>query len=65
MRKLGEAPHVHPTAEVTGSTLGRFTEIAERCRIEESSVGDYSYLMQDCAVWNLSLIHISEPTRPY
>jgi len=49
--KLSETPSVHPTAEVEASTLGRYTEIAERCRISEAEIGDYSYLMQDCAVW--------------
>jgi phosphonate metabolism protein (transferase hexapeptide repeat family) len=49
--RLSEAPLVHPSAEVRASRLGRFTEIAERCRIEECDIGDYSYLMQDCAAW--------------
>ncbi len=51
MKKLSETPLVHETAEVTGSTLGRFTEIGERTRFIESSLGDYSYIVQDCGVW--------------
>lgn len=51
MTRLSEAPLVHPTAETTGSELGRWTEIAERSRVEESVIGDYSYVMQDCAIW--------------
>lgn len=53
MRKprLSETPLVHPTAEVHGSVLGRYTEIAERCRVSETELGDYSYMMQDCGVW--------------
>ena len=51
MKKLSEAPLVHETAEVESSTLGRWTEIAERCRVSESVIGDYSYMMQDCGVW--------------
>lgn len=50
-RKLSEQPFVHPTAEVSGSTLGRYTEIADRCRVHETVLGDYSYMMQDCGVW--------------
>ncbi|ODT06939.1 MAG: acetyltransferase [Mesorhizobium sp. SCN 65-20] len=50
-RKLSEQPYVHPTAEVTQSTLGRWTEVSERTRISESSLGDYSYVMQDCSLW--------------
>lgn len=51
MTRLSEIPLVHPTASVENSTLGRYTEIADRCRIHESEVGDYSYLMQDCGAW--------------
>lgn len=51
MPKLSETPFVHPTAEVGNSTLGRWTEIAERTRFDESTLGDYSYVMQDCSVW--------------
>lgn len=51
MTKLSETPLVHPSAEVHGSQLGRYVEIAERCRIHETIVGDYSYLMQDCSAW--------------
>ena len=50
-RKLSEAPFVHETAQVENSTLGRWTEIADRSRVSESILGDYSYMMQDCAVW--------------
>ena len=50
-KKLSETSLVHPTARVENSTLGRWTEIAERSRVSESELGDYSYMMQDCAVW--------------
>jgi phosphonate metabolism protein (transferase hexapeptide repeat family) len=50
-RKLSEEPFVHPTAEVSSSTLGRYTEIADRCRVHETVLGDYSYMMQDCGAW--------------
>jgi hypothetical protein len=49
--KLSEEPRVHSTAEVSNSTLGRYTEIADRSRIHETTLGDYSYIMQDCGVW--------------
>ena len=49
--KLSETPLIHPTAQVEDSTLGRWTEIAERSRVAECELGDYSYMMQDCAVW--------------
>lgn len=50
-RKLSEQPFIHSTAEVSGSTLGRYTEIADRCRVHETVLGDYSYMMQDCGAW--------------
>ncbi|AJY45444.1 DapH/DapD/GlmU-related protein [Martelella endophytica] len=51
MTKLSETPLIHETASVTDSTLGRYTEVSERCRIAETVMGDYSYIMQDGAVW--------------
>jgi len=51
MTRLSEQPVVHATAEVHESSIGRYTEIAERCRVSETVLGDYSYMMQDCAAW--------------
>ena len=51
MTKYSEEPLIHPTAEVSGSTLGRYTEIADRCRVHDTVLGDYSYMMQDCSAW--------------
>ncbi|MBO3758556.1 DapH/DapD/GlmU-related protein [Ciceribacter sp. L1K22] len=50
-RKLGIEPYVHESARVTNSTIGRYTEVSERCRLDEVEMGDYSYIMQDGAVW--------------
>ena len=49
--KLSAEPLVHPTAEISNSTLGRYTEVAERCQISETIFGDYSYIMQDGSIW--------------
>ena len=51
MTKLCETPLVHETAAVTQSELGRYTEVAERVRMSETTFGDYSYIMQDGIVW--------------
>ena len=51
MTKLCETPLVHETAAVTQSELGRYTEVAERVRMSETTFGDYSYIMQDGNVW--------------
>ncbi len=50
-RRLSEMPLVHETAKVENSTLGRWTEIAENCRVVETAVGDYSYMMESCMTW--------------
>lgn len=50
-RKLSEIPFVHETAKVENSTLGRWTEIAEGCRVSETVLGDYSYMMENCMAW--------------
>jgi phosphonate metabolism protein (transferase hexapeptide repeat family) len=44
MKKLSEAPTVHPTAHVEKSQLGRWTEVGEKCQIVESTLDDYSYI---------------------
>lgn len=51
MPKLSETPLVDPSASVVRSTLGRWTEVGARCRVEEVLLGDYSYMMEDCALW--------------
>ncbi len=51
IRKLGLEPYIHESARVSNSTLGRYTEVSERCRLEEVVMGDYSYIMQDGSVW--------------
>jgi hypothetical protein len=44
--RLGEKPTIHPTADRRGSTLGAWTELSADVRFLESSLGDYSYVMQ-------------------
>jgi len=50
-RKIGVEPYIESSARVSNSTLGRYTEVSERCRIDEVEMGDYSYIMQDGAIW--------------
>ncbi len=49
--KLSEEPLIHASAQVRGSTFGRYTEVDERCRIVESELDDYSYIMRDGDLW--------------
>lgn len=55
MSTLSEQPSIHDTALVENSTLGRYTEVAEFCRIRESEIGDYSYVMEHGHLWNAKI----------
>ena len=46
-RKLGLAPVIDPTANVRDAVLGRYTEIGARTVFAESTLGDYSYVVND------------------
>jgi phosphonate metabolism protein (transferase hexapeptide repeat family) len=50
-KKLGLLPLIHDGATVSDTTLGRYTEVGERCRLSEVEMGDYSYIERDGAVW--------------
>ncbi|WP_108658451.1 DapH/DapD/GlmU-related protein [Acuticoccus kandeliae] len=43
--KLSETPRIHETAVVLGSTVGRYTEIGAHTRLDDSAMGDYSYIV--------------------
>jgi hypothetical protein len=45
--RLSEAPSVHPSATLDGVRLGRYTEIGPRTCIFRSTLGDYSYIVND------------------
>lgn len=47
IKKLGLEPYIHPTATVRDAKLGRYTEIGERTSFSESSMDDYSYVVND------------------
>ncbi|MGU3495014.1 chloramphenicol acetyltransferase [Xanthobacteraceae bacterium A53D] len=47
MKKLGLAPVIDPTARVTETTLGRYTEVGARVKLLEVEMGDYSYIEHD------------------
>lgn len=49
-KKLGLEPLVDPTAQVRQATLGRYTEIGARTVFAESTLGDYSYVVNDSNV---------------
>ncbi|WP_237151874.1 DapH/DapD/GlmU-related protein [Oryzibacter oryziterrae] len=54
--RLSETPLIHPTARVSDDCrLGRYTEVAEGCRISETELGDYSYVMECGMIWCASI----------
>ena len=50
MTRLGEKPYVHPTAHVTGSELGRYTEVGAGSTVSRSKLGDYSYCVENTQI---------------
>ena len=44
---LRDEPSIDPSASVRDTVFGRFCEVGARCRIAESSFGDYSYIGND------------------
>ncbi|WP_291297359.1 chloramphenicol acetyltransferase [Elioraea sp.] len=47
---LSLSPTIHPTAHVTDSTLGAWTEVGARTTIAETVMGDYSYVVNDSSI---------------
>lgn len=45
--KLGLQPLIDPTAKVSNSTLGCYTEVGARTSFSTSEMGDYSYVVND------------------
>lgn len=46
-KTLGQAPFLHPSAEVRDTSFGRYCEVGARTRIAESTFADYSYIGED------------------
>lgn len=46
MKTLSPSPTIHPTARLIRCRLGAWTEVAEGVVMHETSLGDYSYIMQ-------------------
>lgn len=47
---LSTEPTIHPTARVSDSTLGAWTEVGARTTIAETVMGDYSYVVNDSSI---------------
>lgn len=55
MPRLSELPTVHPTARLENCQLGRYTEVTEGARLIETELGDYSYVMENCQSWCVTI----------
>ena len=49
-KNLGLKPAIDPTALVHDSQLGAYTEIGARTKVVETTMGDYSYIVNDCDI---------------
>jgi phosphonate metabolism protein (transferase hexapeptide repeat family) len=47
---LGTTPSIHPSAIVSDTELGEWTEVGAGTTIVESTLGDYSYVTTDCDI---------------
>jgi phosphonate metabolism protein (transferase hexapeptide repeat family) len=47
VKTLGLEPLIHPTASVKDCALGRYTEVGARTSLTETTLGDYSYIVND------------------
>ncbi len=50
MKKLSLEPTIHETATILDSRLGAWTEVGKNTSLVESSLDDYSYIVQHCQV---------------
>ena len=63
---LSETPTIHPEAMVKECTLGAWTEVGRGTVMRESTMGDWSYITQDChVVWTTigKMCSIANATR--
>lgn len=51
MSRLGLEPVIHPSAHVADCRFGTYVEVAAHASLSETSLGDYSYVMQGCIAW--------------
>lgn len=64
--RLSEAPTIHPDARVEDFTLGAWTEVGRATVLRSGSMGDWSYITQDChVVWTTigKMCSIANATR--
>ena len=50
MKRISPEPTIHPGARIIDCRLGAWTEVYDRAVLIESSLGDYSYVTNDCRI---------------
>jgi phosphonate metabolism protein (transferase hexapeptide repeat family) len=50
MTRLSETPYIHPSARVHDSVLGKYTEVGSGCSVSHSTMGDYSYCVENTQI---------------
>ena len=50
MTRLSETPWIDPTATVSDSVLGKYTEVGAGCHVAHSTLGDYSYCVENTQI---------------
>ncbi|MEJ5375396.1 MAG: chloramphenicol acetyltransferase [bacterium] len=55
MKVLRSEPSVDPSAVIEKCQLGVWTEVGARCRLQDTYLGDYSYVMEDCQIDHTSI----------
>ncbi|MCW5697548.1 MAG: chloramphenicol acetyltransferase [Bauldia sp.] len=73
MTRLGPTPVIAADAVLVEARLGRYCEVGARTRIQESSLGDYSYVMEDGQILHATIgkfcsiassVRINPPNHP-
>ncbi|MGV8833451.1 MAG: DapH/DapD/GlmU-related protein [Devosia sp.] len=50
MTRLSEKPSIHPAAHVVDTVLGRYTEVGAGSTVSRSTLGDYSYCVENTQI---------------
>ncbi len=65
-KQLSLTPSIDPTAELTDATLGAYCEVGARTILQEVTMGDYSYVVNDAQITYTSIgkfVSIAAMTR--
>lgn len=52
MKTIPKEGIIHPSSTIANSTMGKYTEIGQFNKLENTSLGDYSYTGENCIFQN-------------